>query len=86
MAQTDNEPLPDVGFDPNEESTLVLSNTTVGFVDDLSREAKGMKCSRSAYVLTILMDLGEQGRLDAYVTAKRNQAKRVVDAGRGLDV
>ena len=86
MAQTDNDLLPDVGFDPNEESTLVLSNTTVGFVDDLSREAKGMKCSRSAYVLTILMDLGEQGRLDAYVTAKRNQAKRVVDAGRGLDV
>ena len=43
MASTDNEVLPDVGFDPDEESVLVLSNTTAGFVDDLSREAKGMK-------------------------------------------
>jgi hypothetical protein len=86
MAPTDNEVLPDVGFDPDAESVLVLSNTTAGFVDDLSREAKGMKCSRSAYVLTILTDLGEQGRLDAYVAAKRNQASRVVAAGRGLDV
>ena len=45
-----------------------------------------MDCSRSKYLLTILEGLGEQGRLDAYVNAKRQRASIVVAEGRGLDV
>lgn len=87
MAQKDPDPLTDTEFvDRNAKDTLVVSGATVGFIDDLQREADGLETSRSKYTLTILEGLGEAGRLDAYVAAKRNRADRVVAEGRGLDV
>jgi len=87
MAQKELDPLEDTEFiDRKAKDVLVISGTTTGFVDDLQREADGMDCSRSKYLLTILEGLGEQGRLDAYVNAKRQRATIVVAEGRGLDV
>lgn len=78
--------LLDVPFDREGPATLVVTAATAGLCDDLARESKGLGCSRSNYLLTILHGLGEQGRLDTYIAAKKTAAQRVVLEGRGLDV